>query len=53
MPSNILLPKLTPYTDKITDDYSCAVWHNQWTAGKLLCINQILEKKCDYNADCT
>jgi hypothetical protein len=47
--SNILLSRLTPYADKIIGDHQCGFWHNRSTTDQIFSIQQILEKKWEYN----
>jgi hypothetical protein len=49
MLSNILLSRLSPYTDEIIGDHQCEVRHNRSTTDHIFCIHQILEKKWEYN----
>jgi hypothetical protein len=48
MPSNILLPRLSRYIDKIIGDHQCGFRRNRST-DQIFCICQILEKKWEYN----
>jgi hypothetical protein len=48
--SNILLTRLTPYTDEIIGDHQCGFWRNISTTDQISYIRQILEKKCEYNS---
>ena len=43
--SNILLPRLTPYAEKIIVDHKRGFRHNRSTTDHTFCICQILEKK--------
>jgi sorting nexin-29 len=43
--SNILLSRLTPYAEEITEDHQCGFRCNSSTTGHTSCIHQILEKK--------
>ena len=45
---NILLSRLTPYAEEIVGDHQCEFRRNRSTNGHILCIRQILEKKCEY-----
>jgi hypothetical protein len=45
--SNILLSRLSPYTDEITGDHQCGFRHNRSTIDKIVCIHVTLEKKWD------
>jgi hypothetical protein len=47
--SNILLSRLSPYTDEIIGGHHCGFRRNRSTTDKSFCIHQILEKKWDYN----
>ena len=47
--SNILLSRLTPYTEEIIGDHQCGFRPNRSTADHIFCIRQILEKKLKYN----
>jgi hypothetical protein len=48
--SNILLSKLSLYTDEIIGDHQCEFRHNRSTTDdQIFCIRQILEKKWEYN----
>jgi hypothetical protein len=47
--SNILLARLTPYANEITEDHQRGFRRNRSTTDQILCIRQILEKKWDYN----
>jgi len=47
--SNILLSRLIPYAEEITGVHQCGFWHNRSTTDHVFCINQILEKKWEYN----
>ena len=47
--SNILLSRLTPYTEEIIGDHRCGFRRNRSTADHLFCILQILEKKWEHN----
>jgi hypothetical protein len=42
--SNILLSRLSPYTDKIIGDHQYGFRRNRWTTDQVFCILQILEK---------
>jgi hypothetical protein len=43
--SNILLSRLSPYTDEIIGDHQCGFRRNRSTTDQISCIYQILEKK--------
>jgi hypothetical protein len=43
--SNILLSRLTPYTEEITGDHQCGFQHKTSTTDHIFCIRQILETK--------
>ena len=45
MLSNILLSRLTPYTEEIIGDHQCGFRRNKSTTDHLFCIHQMLEKK--------
>ena len=47
--SNILLSRLTPYTEKIIGDYESGFQQNLSTTDYIFCIHQILEKKWEYS----
>jgi hypothetical protein len=47
--SNILLARLTPYTDEIMGDHQCGFRRNRSTTDQIFYIRQILEKKWEYN----
>jgi len=49
MVSNILLPRLTPFAEKIIGDHQCEFLCNRSTTDDIFCICQILKKKWDYN----
>jgi hypothetical protein len=42
--SNILLSRLSPYIDEISEDHQCGFRRNRTTTEQILCIRQILEK---------
>jgi len=42
--SNILLSKLTSYSEEITGDHQCGFRCNRSTTDHIFCIRQILEK---------
>jgi len=46
---NILLSRLTPYSEEITGGHQCVFRHNRSTTDHIFCIRQIPEKKCEYN----
>jgi len=46
---NILLPRLTPYTEEITGDHQSGFQCNRSTIDHIFCIRQILEKKWGCN----
>ena len=43
--SNILLSRLSPYTEEIIGDHQCGFRRNRSTTDHMFCIQQILEKK--------
>jgi hypothetical protein len=43
--SNILLARLTSYTEEIIGDHQCGFRRNRSTTDHVFCIRQILEKK--------
>ena len=47
--SNILLSRLSPYTEEIIGDHQCGFRRNRSTTDHIFCIRQILEKKWEYN----
>jgi hypothetical protein len=47
--SNILLSRLTPYADEITEDHQCGFRLNRLTTDQIFYIRQILEKKWEYD----
>ena len=47
--SNILLSRLSPYTEGIIVDHQCGFRRNRSTTDRMFCIQQILEKKWEYN----
>jgi hypothetical protein len=47
--SNILLARLTPYVSEIIGDHQCGFHHNRSTMDQIFYIQQILEKKWEYN----
>jgi hypothetical protein len=47
--SNILLARLMPYVDEITGDHQCGFYHNRSIMDQIFYIQQILEKKWEYN----
>jgi hypothetical protein len=46
---NILLTRLTPYADEIMGDHQCGFRHNRSTTDQIFYIQQILEKKLEFN----
>jgi hypothetical protein len=48
--SNVLLERLTPYTEEITGDNKCGFQHSRSTIYQVLCVRQILENKWEYIA---
>jgi len=46
--SNILLSRLTPYSEEIILDHQCGLRCNRST-DHIFCIRQIQEKKCEYS----
>jgi sorting nexin-29 len=49
MLSNILLATSTPYVNEIIGDHQCGFCHNRSTTDQTFYIQQILEKKQEYN----
>jgi hypothetical protein len=47
--SNILFARLTPYLDEIIVNHQCGFWHNRSMTDQISYIQQILEKKWEYN----
>jgi sorting nexin-29 len=47
--SNILLARLTPYVSEIIGDHQCGFCHNRATMDHIFYIQQVLEKKWEYN----
>jgi hypothetical protein len=47
--SNIFLTRLTPYVSEIIGDHQCVFHHNRSTTNQIFYIQQILEKKWEYN----
>jgi hypothetical protein len=47
--SNILLARLTPYVNAIIGDNQCGFRRNRSTMNRIFYIQQILEKKWDFN----
>jgi len=47
--SNILLSRLTPYTQEINGYHQCGFRRGRSTTDHTLCIRQILEKNWEYN----
>jgi hypothetical protein len=46
---NILLSRLSPYTEKIIDNHQCRFQRNKSTTDKIFCIHKVLEKKWENN----
>jgi hypothetical protein len=46
---NILLSRLTPYAEEITEDDQCRFRRSMLPADHILCIRQIIEKEWEYN----
>ena len=46
---NIILGRLTPYVDEIIGDHQCGFRRNRSTIDQIFCIQQILEKKWEYD----
>jgi hypothetical protein len=46
---NILPDRLTPYVNEIIGDHLCGFHHNRSSTGQIFYIQQILEKKWEYN----
>jgi len=49
--SNILLSRLIPYGREIIGDHQCGLQRNRSTIDHIFCIQQILEKKWEYNEE--
>jgi sorting nexin-29 len=47
--SNILLARLTSYINEVIGDHQCGFCHNRFTTNQIFYIQQILEKKWEYN----
>jgi hypothetical protein len=47
--SNILLASLTPYVNEVIGDHQCGFCCNRSTTNQIFYIQQILEKKWEYN----
>jgi hypothetical protein len=47
--SKILLVRLTPFVNEIIGDHQCGFRHNRSTMDQIFYIQQILEKKWEYN----
>jgi hypothetical protein len=47
--SNILLVRLTPYVNEIIGDHQCGFRRNRTTTDQIFYIQQILEKKWEYD----
>jgi hypothetical protein len=47
--SNVLLARLTPYVNEIIGDHQCGFRRNRSTMDQIFYIQQILEKKWEYN----
>ena len=47
--SNILLSRMTPYANEIIGEYQCGFRRNRSTVDHIFSIQQILEKKWEYN----
>jgi hypothetical protein len=47
--SNILLARLTPYVSEVIGDHQCGFHCNRSTTDQIFYIQQILEKKWEYN----
>jgi hypothetical protein len=47
--SNILLARLTPYVGEIIGDHQCGFRRNRSTMDQIFYIQQVLEKKWEYN----
>jgi hypothetical protein len=47
--SNILIARLMPCADEIIGDHQCGFRHNRSVTDQIFCIQQILEKKLEYN----
>jgi len=44
-----LSPTLNPYVGEIIGDHQCAFWHSKSTTDHIFCIQQLHEKKWEYN----
>ena len=49
--SNILLSRMTPYANKFIGEYQCGFRRNRSSIHHIFSIQQILEKKWEYNKD--
>jgi len=47
--SNILLSRLIPYAEEVTEDHQCGFRRNKSNTDNIFRIRQILEKKWEYN----
>jgi hypothetical protein len=46
---NIFPSRLNPHIGEIIEDCQCGFWCNRSTSDQIFCIQQILEKKLEYN----
>jgi hypothetical protein len=44
-----ILARLIPFADEIVGDHQCGFWHNRSTTDGICYIQQIMEKKWEYN----
>ena len=44
-----MLTRLTPYSEKITEEHQCGFQHDRSTTDHIFCICQILEKKREFS----
>jgi hypothetical protein len=51
--SNILLSRLSQFTDETVGDNQCGFRHNRLTTDQIFCISQILEEKMEVQYDST
>jgi Reverse transcriptase (RNA-dependent DNA polymerase). len=50
--SNLLLLRMTPYANEIIGEYQCGIRRNRSTVNHIFSIQQIYEKKWEYNEVC-
>ena len=48
---NLLLSRITPYANEIIGEYQCGFRRNRLTVDHVFSIQQILEKKWEYNKE--